>query len=108
MANKDWFDTLSPTNRALIRTAMGPLQDIRDGVRGDGERALQNLVPAGLIVHEPTAAERAAWKAAGQSTHAALIARLGGQAQMLYDAILAGKKAYAGTDGAAREAAVSR
>ncbi|MDX2144539.1 MAG: TRAP transporter substrate-binding protein [Rhodospirillaceae bacterium] len=95
MANKAWFDTLSPANQELIRTAMFPMQDIRDGVRGDGEKALKTLIPAGLIVHEPTTEQRAAWKRAGLSTHKDLIARLGGESQKLYDAMLAGKEAYA-------------
>jgi TRAP-type C4-dicarboxylate transport system substrate-binding protein len=107
MANKAWFDALIPANQELIRTAMLPMQDIRDGVRGDGDKAIQKLAGAGLVVHEPTAEDLEAWKRAGRSTHVELIARLGGDAQELYDAMLAGKKAYAET-GAAREATVSR
>lgn len=95
MANKAWFDTLSPNNQTLIRTAMAPMQDIRDGVRNEAEQAIASLVPAGLIIHEPTPEERAAWAAAGRATHKDLIARLGGESQKIYDAIVAGKKAYA-------------
>ena len=107
MANKAWFDKLNKNNQELIRGAMEPMQEVRDGIRDEADQALKNSRAAGLIVHEPTAEERAAWKSKGLSTHSALIARLGGESQKIYDAILAGKKAYVET-GAGRDATASR
>jgi hypothetical protein len=71
-------------------------------------RPFKKLVPAVLIVHEPTPEQRAAWKCVGVSTHQDLIARLGGESRKLYDAMVAGKKAYAETAETGREPAASR
>lgn len=95
MANKAWFDKLSPNNQRVIRTAVGPFQDIRDGVRREADEALKKLLQQGLIVHEPTPAELESWRAKGISTHNDLIAQLGGDAQQIYDTIQTGKRAYA-------------
>ncbi|MDX2222944.1 MAG: TRAP transporter substrate-binding protein DctP [Rhodospirillaceae bacterium] len=102
VANKAWFDALSPGNQALIRAAMGDHQQLRDGVRRECDEALAALAADGLVVHEPGAADLARWRAAGLSTHGELIRRLGGRAQELYDAIQAGKRAYEAATRASR------
>lgn len=94
-ANKAWFDRLSPANQALVRGGLGPMSAMRAGVRREMEQALVNLKAAGAKMYEPTPAELDRWKERGRSTHAALVQRIGGKSQELYDAVMAGKRAYA-------------
>jgi TRAP-type C4-dicarboxylate transport system substrate-binding protein len=102
VANTAWFEALEPANQALIRAALGDHQELRDGVRRECDQALAALAAEGLVVHEPDAEELARWRAAGLSTHAELIRRLGGRSQELYEAIMAGKRAYAAETRASR------
>ena len=94
-ANKAWFENLSPANQVLIRNGLGPMIDMRNGVRREMDQGIANLIKAGVQVHDPGQPELAVWKARGRATHAELIERIGGRAQDLYDAITAGKRAYA-------------
>lgn len=94
-ANKAWFDRLSPANQTLIRGGLGPMLEMRAGVRREMDQAIANLTRQGVKIYEPDPTELAEWRARGRSTHDELVARIGGRARDLYDAVIAGKKAYA-------------
>jgi TRAP-type C4-dicarboxylate transport system substrate-binding protein len=99
VANKAWFEKLPPAHQALIRGGLGSISELRAGMRGEMEQALNNMRLAGAKIYEPTVEELRVWKERGWSTHAELIDRLGGKSRELYEAIIAGKEAYAASIG---------
>ncbi|MBM3514905.1 MAG: TRAP transporter substrate-binding protein [Alphaproteobacteria bacterium] len=94
-ANKAWFDKLTPGNQKLIREGLGSMHQMRAGTRREMEQGLANLRAAGAKIYEPTPAELEQWRSMGIATHNELVRRIGGKSQELYDAAMAGKRAYA-------------
>ena len=97
IASKPWWDSLDEEQRRTIDEALAPAQSWRNDMRGDEVRILADYVERGIVVHELTEAQRAAWEAAALTSHAPLVEAIGGDAQELYDMIVAGKKAFAAT-----------
>ncbi|MCB2107640.1 MAG: TRAP transporter substrate-binding protein DctP [Rhodobacteraceae bacterium] len=98
LANKNWYDRLSETNKAMLLTAYGDMVDFRARTRAytAAEMAKLPQKPDGLAtqVIELTPAQRARWAAATRPTHRLLLDKLGSSAASFYDAIQAGKAAY--------------
>ena len=95
MANKRWYDKLSPANQRLMSTAMGTSKLLRADVRLEEQQALDSIRAEGVVPYEPTQSERAEWISASREIHEKLIAELGSSSQEIYDLIQEGKAAYA-------------
>lgn len=95
LANKAWFDGLSPTNQAVIGKAWGDPMDFRQRSRAYTAAEMAKLPAKGTQVLELTAEQSSRWAAATRITHVQLLDRLGPPAQALYDAIIEGKKKIA-------------
>lgn len=106
LANKRWFDELTPAQQDIVMTSYPPMREAGTALRGDEERMLAALAAdEGVTLIEPTEAQLDAWRAIGLSTHKEVIERAGGRAQELYDMIMAAKADFAAQvaqDGAAQ------
>lgn len=88
LANAEWYDGLSETNKALFLQAYGDTKVFRAKSRGYTAQVLKNLPQtAGTQVIELTAAQRDRWVKVTRPTHKNLLDRLGTQAQALYTVI---------------------
>lgn len=96
LANKEWFDGLTPAQQQIVRTSHPGMREAGAALRGDEERMLAELsVNEGVTLIEPTTAQLAAWRTIGLSTHEEVIKQAGGRAQELYDLVLAAKAEFA-------------
>jgi TRAP-type C4-dicarboxylate transport system substrate-binding protein len=96
IANKKWWDKLSPELQARVRAGYVDAATARAGIRADGLRELDLAVKTkGVIAHTVPPDVRARWKQATWPVHARLIAAAGGRAQELYDKAMEGKRAFA-------------
>lgn len=87
VANKDWYDRLTPHDRDVFTQAYGSAGQARADSRAAARAA------AGSQAAAETGTEVAANVQAGES--AALIAQAGGQSQQVYDLIQQGKRDFA-------------
>jgi TRAP-type C4-dicarboxylate transport system substrate-binding protein len=87
VANKDWYDRLTPHDRDVFMQAYGSAGQARADSRAAARGA------AGSVPAAETGDEVAASAEAGD--HAALIAQAGGQSQQVYDLIQQGKRDFA-------------
>lgn len=100
VANADWWDSASASQRQTLGTAWMSSKDARASVRGLTQFALGDMAKRGIHIHTLTPAQKAAWREATGGVVAELIAEIGGQSQQVYDAIIAGRKAFAAGKGA--------
>jgi len=106
VANRDWFDGLDQAAKEAFTAALGTPQASRTFIRTALGELLENSIPqSGATVHVLSDAQRAAWKAKTVGTHDALIKKVGGRAQEIYDLIQAGKIAYRESAESAKQAA---
>ena len=83
VANKDWYERLTPHDRDVFTQAYGSAGQARADSRAAARAAAGSVVPA---------TDTGDAQAGG---HAALIAQAGGQSQQVYDLILQGQRDFA-------------
>ena len=95
IANKRWFDSLDPNIRRDIVGSFDPAPVARQGLR-EVESALieRQLADQGVDIRYVPTAELARWRERALASHPALIDRIGGDAQRIYDIIQNGKAAF--------------
>lgn len=94
IANKRWWDGLTPEQQNIVGTAHPPMRVAGAALRADEERMLAAAEEDHATMIEPSAEGLAAWRKVGLSTHLALIEAAGGRAQELYDVVMEAKQAY--------------
>ena len=95
VVNRRWFESATGAQREVLRQAWGDVAAARAAVRAVNSFAVDKMHEEGIAVRELTEAEVVAWRRATADIVPALITRIGGGAQAVYDAIVAGKRAYA-------------
>jgi TRAP-type C4-dicarboxylate transport system substrate-binding protein len=95
VANKRWFDRLSPAQQRVVREAQPTSAETRAFIRGENAAQLAEIEAKGIAIRRLTSEQRAAWAEATRANHAKLIAEIGGRAQEAYDLILKGKAEFA-------------
>jgi TRAP-type C4-dicarboxylate transport system substrate-binding protein len=94
LANDRWFEGLTPRERGIYAEGLGGATATRRAAR-DSVAALMEVLPTqGVTLHDPTPAERDAWRQAAWPSHEKLVRQIGGQAQRIYDTLLEGKRAW--------------
>jgi TRAP-type C4-dicarboxylate transport system substrate-binding protein len=88
LCNKAWFDGLTAAQRQQVTAAYDSAKLVRD-VRAQVEKIIDGAAAKGITVHRPTAAELAAWRAAGEKSAAAVMATLPADAATLRDELVA-------------------
>ena len=94
VANKAWFDGATPRQRDLLRDAWGDSAKARAAVRSLAEGAIRQMRTEGIQVQALSEPELRAWRQATRDVAPQLIARIGGAAQQVHEAIQAGKRAF--------------
>jgi TRAP-type transport system periplasmic protein len=95
VANKAWFESLDPAARDAFKNALGTPADSRAFIRSVLNELLADTIPkSGATIHALTPEQRAAWQQKTVGSHERLIAKIGGQAQMIFDQIQVGKAAF--------------
>ncbi len=95
MANKQWWDSLTNEQRAVIKDAFFPIAPAREDVRTLITNLKADMLKRGLSIHTPTAEQRALWVEASAPSHRIILDEIGGQADDVYAAIQGGKRAFA-------------
>lgn len=95
VANKRWFDALSPEQQRVVRDAQPKIEETRDFMRSENAKQLAEIEAKGITIVRLTAEQRAVWAEATKANHAKLIGEIGGRAQEAYDLILKGKAEFA-------------
>lgn len=105
LASSKWLRALTPAQRASFMVGFGGAQNARRRVREYVSGKLAQLPAQGVRLYEPTAAERERWRRAAWPAHEKLIARIGGSARQIYDALLQGKRDFSASGSLATRAA---
>jgi len=95
LANKKWLDGLAPQHSNIVRESFADNAAIRALIRGFVAAGLARQKELGFTAYELSSDQLATWKAAAAGIDAQVIAELGGQSQSLFDAVQAGKRAFA-------------
>lgn len=95
MANKRWWDRLTPSQQASIRGAFFPIGPSRNNIRALVTDLKADLVARGMNLHTLNAAQRAAWVEATAPSHQRILDEIGGRAEEVYAAIQEGKRVFA-------------
>ena len=95
MANKQWFDSLSPDNQRIVEESFLPAPKLRRIVRDGDVAHLEYVRTQGIKPYALSVEERELWQRLSAPLHGKLIDTLGGDSQLLYDQIRSGKEAYA-------------
>jgi TRAP-type C4-dicarboxylate transport system substrate-binding protein len=101
VANKDWFDRLTPHDKGVFMDAHGSADQARADTRAAATATRRDLESRGVVLREPVAEGRLAWAAAGSAARPAIVGRAGGRAQEILDLALRGKDAFAASQAAA-------
>lgn len=94
IANTAWLEELAPADRAIMTTAFPELSFIRKDTRDSLVLELDAAEKEGVFVHRLDAAALKPWADLARATHADLIAKIGGEAQRVYDLVQEGKAAF--------------
>lgn len=95
VANKSWLDQLPPELAALVTGSFAPNLEIRRVLRAISDDALVRQKEFGFTAYPLTPEQHAAWRRSASGVVENLIKQIGGKTQALYDAIQAGRRAYA-------------
>lgn len=95
VANRSWWESLSAEDRNVFKSAVPDANWYRGLVLDMNASYLERARGEGLTVTTPSPQDFEAWKSAGLAVHEDLIQRVGGEAQALYDAVMAAKEAVA-------------
>lgn len=97
VANKAWFDGATEQQRDILRGAWGDSTKARAAVRSLADSAIGQMRDEGIQVQALNEADLQAWRQATRNVVPQLIARIGGAAQAVHEAIETGKRAFAGS-----------
>jgi TRAP-type C4-dicarboxylate transport system substrate-binding protein len=95
IVNKALFDGMKPALREKLLKAVPDANWARKQVADTEAPKMKEFVAKGGFVHQLTDQQREAWAAVIRPGQAEMIAAVGGNAQQVYDALMAGKKAWA-------------
>ena len=96
IANRSWFESISSTNRSVLRSAYGDISSFRQRSRNYTAGELARLPSrSGVEVVELTDDQRKRWAIATKPTHKRLLDSLGSLAVDLYEVVEEGKRRYA-------------
>jgi TRAP-type C4-dicarboxylate transport system substrate-binding protein len=99
VANKSWFQSLSPAEQAIVRGAFMSRAAARKAQEADDEQTYDQLAQKGTMVMEPTPAQYNAWAAAGLPLYPQILTGLGGAAPEVYEAVKRGKQEFLSQSG---------
>lgn len=95
VASKKWYDRLSPKARQRVFDAFPSSDGARAGVRKMAASLLGMLrAKPDVTVHDISAEQLGLWKAALKDNHKAIIREIGGKADDIYHAMIAGRQVY--------------
>ena len=95
LLNKKFWDGLSPEQKNLVSTAYPGPKAARDRVREWMAKVEDDLPGLGVTLHHLNDDQRAAWTTQAQSSYAAILESIGGEAEDIYNLVLEGQAAYA-------------
>ena len=95
VVNKALFDGLKPALREKLLKALPDANWARKQVADTEGPKMREFVAKGGFVHQLTDAQREAWARVIRPGQAEMVQAIGGKAQELFDALMAGKKVWA-------------
>ena len=94
VANKAWFDTLTPHEQDVLRSAYPTLYESKRSIADETKSLIAKASNSGSIIVQLTPAQRNAWAAAALPLYPTILEQAGGRSIEVYDRIKAGKQAY--------------
>ncbi len=95
IVNRRWFESATEVQRDVLRQAWGDAAAARAAVRSVNSFAVDQMRQEGIAVRDLTQAELGRWREVTGNIVPELVARIGGGAQAVHAAIVAGKRDYA-------------
>ena len=96
VANRSWYQALSPRKQRLIMDSLDPLQYSRDEIRRVLADFLEQQLPAqSVTIHRLDEDQRRRWRDALAGTHEILLERIDGRAREIYRLVQNGKREWA-------------
>lgn len=95
VANKPWFDKLTPHDKDVFEQAFGSAGQARADARAAVAELSAKLADQGASIRQLTSEERRAWAEASRPAHRAIIDKAGGRSQEIYDLVMQGKAQFA-------------
>lgn len=96
LANESWWRSLPRADQVLLETSFGSASEYADMMRVAELRAVEAALAHGEIdVIELTPQQYAQWRAPAADIETRLVHELGGQSRAVYDAMVAGRAAWA-------------
>jgi len=99
LINKGVWDKLSPEQQKQVAASAIDVNRLRREVDAEVKPKMAEFKAKGGFVHELTPEQRAEWRKLVEPHQEKRVKEIGGQAEELWAAIQAGKKAYAATGG---------
>ncbi len=87
MCNKEWFDKLSAEQKTAVQNGWNAKEQAQ-AARASNDKFLADAAAAGISVHKPSAAEMAAWQAAGKKAAEELLAGLSAEGRAIRDEMI--------------------
>lgn len=95
VASKKWYDSLSPQEQKRVYNAFPSSDSARAGVRKMASALLGMLKKnPDVTVHELSSEQLTLWQQALKDNHKEIIREIGGRADEIYQAMMAGRKIY--------------
>jgi TRAP-type transport system periplasmic protein len=94
VANLDWWNGLSDTQRSLVMDSLDTTEEGRTNIRRALARIELTLPSQGVTVNYLTVEQKAVWRSHVGDVSSYIIADVGGEAQVVFNAIEAGKAAF--------------
>ena len=94
VANKRWFDRLTPEEQAVLKTFYPPAGRARAEVRAVIAGIEQGLKAEGKTIHRMSAEQLAQWQTATEPARQMIVDEIGGAAPQVLEAALEGQRAW--------------
>ncbi|NKB42822.1 MAG: hypothetical protein GKS03_00960 [Alphaproteobacteria bacterium] len=95
LMNKEWLDSLTPADRAIMVSSFPDQAFVRKDTRDSLIVELANAEQEGVIVHRLDSMAVEPWAALARETHDDLLDQLGGEARRVYELVQEGKEVFA-------------
>ncbi len=99
LGNRRWLESLPAAARDVISAGFGGARASRLRARASVQELMAKLPERGVRLLELSSEQRREWRDRAWPAHEKLVRRIGGRAREIYDALLAGKRAYAAQSG---------
>ena len=94
LANKEWFDSLSNTNKKAVLNSFPKSKTLRFDSRKHACSALKDLLTKDVDIIKLSESQKQTWSSFSESVKEKVLARIGGQSKKIYNQVINGKREF--------------